>query len=101
MISGSVAFIFGALQALLLKNLLFSFTAGNYAKAAVMLFIKLITYAAAASLLVFVFDKHIISCAVGYTIGLPVTVAAYFIYGAVKGRSSHSGDGKNENTDDN
>ena len=101
MISGSVAFIFGALQALLLKSLLFSFTAGNYAKAAVMLFIKLITYAAAASLLVFVFDKHIISCAVGYTIGLPVTVAAYFVYGAVKGRSSHSGDGKNENTDDN
>ena len=56
---------------------------------------------AAASLLVFVFDGYIISCAVGYTIGLPVTVAAYFIYGAVKGRSSHSGDGKNENTDDN
>ena len=101
MIGGSVAFIFGAVQALLLKNLLFSFTAGNYAKAAVMLFIKLITYAAAASLLVFVFDKHIISCAVGYTVGLPVTVAAYFIYGTVKGRSSHSGDGKNENTDDN
>ena len=101
MISGSVAFIFGALQALLLKSLLFSFTTGNYAKAAVMLFIKLITYAAAASLLVFVFDKHIISCAVGYTIGLPVTVAAYFIYGTVKGRSSHSGDGENENTDDN
>ena len=101
MIGGSVAFIFGAVQALLLKNLLFSFTAGNYAKAAVMLFIKLITYAAAASLLVFVFDEHIISCAVGYTVGLPVTVAAYFIYGAVKGRSSHSGDGKNENTDDN
>lgn len=101
MIGGSVAFIFGAVQALLLKNLLFSFTAGNYAKAAVMLFIKLITYAAAASLLVFVFDEHIISCAVGYTVGLPVTVAAYFIYGTVKGRSSHSGDGKNENTDDN
>lgn len=101
MIGGSVAFIFGAVQALLLKNLLFSFTAGNYAKAAVMLFIKLITYAAAASLLVFVFDEHIISCAVGYTVGLPVMVAAYFIYGTVKGRSSHSGDGKNENTDDN
>ena len=101
MIGGSVAFVFGAVQALLLKNLLFSFTAGNYAKATVMLFIKLITYAAAASLLVFVFDEHIISCAVGYTVGLPVTVAAYFIYGTVKGRSSHSGDGKNENTDDN
>lgn len=101
MISGSVAFIFGALQALLLKNLLFSFTAGNYAKAAVMLFVKLITYAAAASLLVFVFDDFIISCAVGYTVGLPVTVAAYFIYGTVKGRNSYSGDGKNENTDDN
>ena len=101
MISGSVAFIFGALQALLLKSLLFSFTSGNYAKAAVMLFVKLITYAAAASLLVFVFDGYIISCAVGYTIGLPVTVAAYFIYGTVKCRSSHSGDGENENTDDN
>ena len=88
MVAGCVAFIFGAVQALLLKNLLFYFTAKNYAKAAVVLFLKFITYAAAASLLVFVFGEHIISCAVGYTVGLPVTVATYFIYGTVKGKNS-------------
>ena len=100
MIGGSVAFIFGPVQALLLKNLLFSFTSGNYAKAAVMLFIKLITYAAAASLLVFVFDKHIISCAVGYTIGLPLAIAVWFACKKTARKNVYSGDGKNGHDND-
>ena len=46
-----IAFVFGVLQAFLLKVTLFSFTEGNYRKAAVFMILKLAFYGAAAMLL--------------------------------------------------
>ena len=55
MVSGAIAFVFGIAEALLLKNMLFSFTSGNYMRAAVIIIVKLSLYGTASILLVFLF----------------------------------------------
>lgn len=96
-----IAFIFGVLQAFLLKVTLFSFTEGNYQKAAVFMILKLIAYGAAAMLLVFLFSDYVISCVIGYAIGLPVTVTVWFIINTLRAKCAATGDGKNEGSNDN
>ncbi|MEE1239969.1 MAG: hypothetical protein UHO61_08605 [Acutalibacteraceae bacterium] len=96
-----IAFAFGILQAFLLKSTLFSFTAGNYQKAALFLIVKFITYGAAAILLVFLFSDYIINCVIGYGAGLPVAVAVWFIINTIRGKNADSGDGKNEDSNNN
>ncbi len=96
-----IAFAFGILQAFLLKATLFSFTAGNYQKAALLLIIKLIAYGAAALLLVFLFSEYIINCVVGYAVGLPVAVTVWFIINTIRAKYADSGDGKNEDSNNN
>lgn len=96
-----IAFIFGALQAFLLKVTLFSFTAGNYRKAAAFMILKFIAYGAAALLLVFLFSDYVISCVIGYAIGLPVTVTVWFIINTFCAERAASGDGKNEGSNNN
>lgn len=96
-----IAFAFGILQAFLLKTTLFSFTAGNYQKAALCLIIKLIAYGAAAILLVFLFSDYVISCVIGYAAGLPAAVTVWFIINALRAKNADSGDGKNEDSNNN
>lgn len=96
-----IAFAFGILQAFLLKGTLFSFTAGNYQKAALFLIIKLIAYGAAAILLVFLFSDYVISCVIGYAAGLPAAVTVWFIINTLRAKNADSGDGKNEDGNNN
>lgn len=96
-----IAFAFGILQAFLLKGTLFSFTAGNYQKAALFLIIKLIAYGAAAILLVFLFSEYVISCVIGYAAGLPAAVTVWFIINTLRAKNADSGDGKNEDGNNN
>lgn len=98
LVGGSIAFVFGVGEALLLKNMLFSFTAGRYGRAAVILLVKLISYGAAALLLVFRFPGHIVGCAVGYALGLPAAVVVWFLYQTVRGKKTDLGDETNENS---
>ena len=97
MAGAAIAFVFGILQAFLLKTALFSFTAGNYQKAALALIVKLLAYGAAALMLVFLFSDYVISCVIGYALGLPAAVAVWFIINTLRAGSADSGDGKNEN----
>lgn len=101
MVSGAIALVFGIAEALLLKNMLFSVTSGNYSKAAVIMIVKLLLYGAAAILLVFLFSECLISCVIGYAIGLPVTVTVWFIINNFRAKNADSGDGKYENSDNN
>ena len=101
MVSGAIALVFGIAEALLLKNMLFSVTSGNYSKAAVIMIVKLLLYGAAAILLVFLFSEYLISCVIGYAIGLPVTVTVWFIINSIRAKNADSGDGKYENSDNN
>lgn len=96
-----IAFAFGILQALLLKTALFSFTAGNYQKAALFLIVKFIAYGGAAILLVFLFRDYVISCVIGYAIGLPAAVTVWFIINTLRAKNADSGDGKNEDSNNN
>ena len=96
-----IAFVFGVLQAFLLKLTLFSFTEGNYQKAAVFMILKLIAYGAAAMLLVFLFSDYVISCVIGYAIGLPVTVTVWFIINTLSAKCAATGDGENEGSNNN
>ena len=96
-----IAFAFGILQAFLLKSILFSFTAGNYQKAALCLIVKLIAYGTAAILLVFLFSDYVISCVIGYAAGLPAAVTVWFIINTLRAKNADSGDGKNEDSNNN
>ena len=96
-----IAFAFGILQAFLLKGTLFSFTAGNYQKAALFLIVKLTAYGAAALLLVFLFRDYVISCVIGYAIGLPAAVTVWFIINTIRAKNADSGDGRNEDSNNN
>ena len=96
-----IAFAFGILQAFLLKGTLFSFTAGNYQKAALCLIVKLIAYGTAAILLVFLFSDYVISCVIGYAAGLPAAVTVWFIINTLRAKNADSGDGKNEDSNNN
>ncbi|MGN0492530.1 MAG: hypothetical protein ACI4F7_02690 [Acutalibacteraceae bacterium] len=96
-----IAFVFGVLQAFLLKVTLFSFTEGNYQKAAVFMIVKLLAYGAAALLLVFLFSDYVIGCVIGYAAGLPVTVTVWFIINTLRAKNADSGDGKNEGNNNN
>ena len=96
-----IAFAFGILQAFLLKVTLFSFTAGNYQKAALCLIIKLIGYGAAALILVFLFSDYVISCVIGYAAGLPAAVTVWFIINTLRPKNETSGDGRNEDNNNN
>ena len=101
LIAAVFAFIFGVLQAFLLKNTLFSFTEGNYQKAALCLIIKLILYGAAAIILVFLFSDYVIGCVIGYAAGLPAAVTVWFIINTLRAKNEASGDGKNEGSNNN
>ena len=101
MVSGAIAFVFGIAEALLLKNMLFSFTSGNYMRAAVIMLVKLLLYGAAAILLVFFFSDYVINCVIGYALGLPAAVTVWFIINNLRAKNADSGDGKNENIDNN
>lgn len=96
-----IAFAFGILQALLLKTTLFSFTVGNYQKAALFLIVKLIAYGAAALVLVFLFRDYVINCVIGYGAGLPAAVTVWFIINTLRAKNADSGDGKNEDSNNN
>lgn len=95
------AFIFGILQAFLLRNTLFSFTSGNYQKAAFFLIVKFIAYGAATLILVFLFSDYVISCVIGYAAGLPAAVTVWFIINTLRAKNEASGDGKNEGSNNN
>ena len=101
MVGALIAFIFGILQAFLLKNTLFSFTAGNYQKAALFLTVKFIAYGAAALILIFLFSDYVISCVIGYAAGLPAAVTVWFIINTLRAKNAASGDGKNEDSNNN
>lgn len=101
MAGAAIAFVFGILQAFLLKATLFSFTAGNYQKAALCLIVKLIAYGAAALMLVFLFPDYVISCVIGYAAGLPAAVTVWFIINTLRAENADSGDGKNEDSNNN
>ena len=96
-----IAFAFGILQAFLLKSTLFSFTAGNYQKAAVFLIVKFVTYGAAALLLVFLFSDSVINCVIGYGAGLPAAVTVWFTVNTLRTKNADLGDGKNEDSNNN
>lgn len=96
-----IAFAFGILQVFLLKGTIFSFTSGNYQKAALFLIVKFISYGGAAILLVFLFSEYIINCAVGYAIGLPAAVTVWFIINTLRAKNADSGDGRNEDSNNN
>lgn len=96
MLAGIIAFIFGIFEAFLLQRLLYSFTSGNYNKAALFLTVKLISYAAAISLLVFLFSSQLVSAAVGFTVGFPVVTVIWFIF-----KTLRKGDNHNETDNDN
>ncbi len=95
-ISGTVSFLFGVFQALLLKKMLFSLTGGNPVKACFFLLAKFILYAGALALLVFRFSQYTVVCAVGYAAGLPLMVLLFFAYKTF-GAKTDFGDGQNEN----
>lgn len=101
MAGAAIAFVFGILQAFLLKATLFSFTSGNYPKAALCLIVKLIAYGAAALMLVFLFPDYVISCVIGYAAGLPAAVTVWFIINTLRAENADSGDGKNEDSNNN
>ncbi len=101
LLSGFTAFVFGALQAVLLKYFLASFTSGSYGRAAALLLVKLLAYGAAIAAVVIFFSDRIISIAAGYAVGLPAAVTLCFIYKAFIGKNADSGDGKNEQSNNN
>lgn len=101
MVSGAIALVFGITEALLLKNMLFSFTSGNYMKAAVIMIVKLLLYGAAAILLVFLFSDYLINCVIGFALGLPAAVTVWFIINTFRAKNADSGDGRYENSDNN
>ena len=96
-----IALAFGILQAFLLKGTLFSFTAGNYPKAALCLIVKLIAYGIAAMAFVLLFLEYIINCVVGYAVGLPAAVTVWFIINTIRAKNADSGDGRNEDSNNN
>ena len=63
--------------------------------------LKLIAYGAAAMLLVFLFSDFVISCVIGYAIGLPVTVTVWFIINTLRAKCAATGDGENEGSNNN
>ena len=68
--------------------MLASVTGADYMRAALFLMIKLLFYLAASLVLVFLFPRFLVVCAIGYTVGLPVTVTAYFAYKIFHGKNS-------------
>lgn len=100
MLSAVIAFAFGVFEAVMLQKTLSSFLKADYQKAVIFLSVKLLTYGAAAILLVFVFEKYIIPAAIGFTVGLPLTVIIWFVLNTLKAKP-HTGDGQNENINNN
>lgn len=96
MVSAVIAAVFGVGQAWLLKKTLFAVTGGNYTSAVVFLIIKFILYGGALAVLMMFFSSYVINCLLGYAAGLPLCVAAWFLY-----KTLRSGDGKNESNNNN
>lgn len=96
-----IALAFGFLEAFLLKKMLNSFTAGSYTAAAGFMTAKLLLYGAALPVLVLLFGSHITECLIGYTVGLPVAVAAMFVYNTIKTKKPYSGDDRHESDNNN
>ncbi len=87
MLSGIISAVFGLMQALMLKTALFSFTAGNYTRAALFVLVKLMLYGVGAVLAVFVFSDALINLLVGYTVGLLASAIALFVRYGVSART--------------
>lgn len=102
MAAGLAAAAFGAIEAVLLKKALNRFTAGKYTAAVALTLIKLLLYASAIPVLVFVFPSHIIECVIGYAVGLPASVTFCFIFNTIKNaEKASSGDDQNESGNNN
>lgn len=96
-ISGLISFFFGGLQAFLLRKTLFSLTAGSWPKALLFLLIKLVLYAIALTLLVLLFVRYAVPCAVGYALGLPLMVSVLFVVQTLRGSQLKTGDDQKRN----
>lgn len=96
MLAGIIAFAFGVFESIMLKRLLYSFTSGRYDKAITFLIIKLVSYAAAISILVFLFSSQLIAAAIGFTLGFPVMTVIWFIF-----KNLRKGDNRHETDNDN
>lgn len=90
MLSGIISAAFGLMQTLMLKTALFSFTAGNYVKAALFVLIKLMLYGAGAILTVFVFSDALVKLLVGYTVGLLASAIVLFVRYGVSARIANT-----------
>lgn len=101
MLAGIIAFAVGIGEAFLLSVMLSSVTSGNYTKATALLIIKLFSYGAAAAVLVFLFPKNVVNCAIGYGLGLPLSVVVWFICRTFFIKQTKSGDDSNENDHNN
>lgn len=94
----AAAFLFGGVQAFLLKRFLFLITSRRYERAVLFLIVKLALYLAGALLLVLLFKSYVIPCAAGYAAGLPAAVMLWFFYQILRGKSAISGDGNHKNS---
>lgn len=101
MISGVIAFAFGVFEAFVLSKILFAVTTGDYAKAVIFILIKFATYAAAIVVLFLLYFQCIISCAIGYAVGLPVVIVIWFAHKMSLGKGDKSGDDRNGHNNNN
>ena len=90
--AGILSFIIGVIQALLLKKTLSDILSGNYEKAVLLFLAKTALYVIAAVFLIFCRKSYWIAAAIGYLLGLPVAVTAYFAYQTFRKQTS-SGEG--------
>lgn len=99
-----VAFVaagFGAFEAFLLKKLLFAATSGNFKQLVTFMAIKFVTYATSITLLLLCFKDDLIYSVIGFSIGMPGCTIIWFIHKTIHERNSNSGDGINENNNNN
>ncbi len=75
-----IALLFGVLQSFLLKNLLFSITAGKTGKIVGIFLLKFVCYGIAAALLISLFFKDITYALCGFAVGMPLSAIALFVY---------------------
>lgn len=94
-----VAAVTGVAEAFLLNLLIKGALSGNIKKTAAFLFLKLLIYAAAVSVIMLFFQNYIIKAALGYCLGLPGAVLIFTAVSIFKNKKG--GKGENGNGSDN
>lgn len=94
MLAFFIAAAFGVFEMYLLFKLTTAIVHGNGKAMALMLLLKLITYAAAIGLFVFFFLDHMLWCFCGFAVGMPLSAIIMFFVKQCIGKDKTGGDKK-------